>query len=434
MNILCVSKDLSMGDLACRLKAEGHHIRLFVDDKEQKHNLDGMLEKTTNWKKELKWVGKSGLIVFDSVGYGKEQDDLREAGYSVVGGSYLGDKLEHDRQNGQRILSLCGLDIVPSINFCTAKEAIDFVKKNKGPWVIKQNGHIDKAFNYVGQLENNGDVIEVLKSYFKNNRKECYSIDLQKKIEGIEIGVGRYFNGFDWVGPIEINVEHKNLFNGELGPKTYEMGTLMWYEKNEHNKLFKEVLAKVKPFLQKSKFRGDVDVNCIVAKDRAYPLEITARFGFPALQLQSEIHISPWGEFLKAIADGEQYDLKYKEGYGIVALVATPPFPYRISSKKYCTQGINILFKEKVSKKRMQNIHFEEVSLRKNKKEEQYYISSKTGYILHVSGIGKTVKESRDKVYKLIDKIVIPKMFYRTDIGLKFIEEDQKKLREWGWI
>lgn len=434
MNILCVSKDASIGDLAVKLKEEGHKVRLFVEDKDQRYNLDRMVEKTSDWKKDLKWVGKKGLIIFDSIGYGNLQDELRKKGYSVVGGSSSGDKLEHNRQHGQKILSFCGLNVVPSINFSTTQETIDFVRKNKGPWVIKQNGHIDKAFNYVGHMVDNEDVIEVLKSYFKNNRKECFSIDLQKKIEGIEIGVGRYFNGSDWVGPIEINMEHKNLFNGDLGPKTYEMGTLMWYEENEKNKLFEETLAKLKPFLQKTNFRGDVDVNCIVNEKKAFPLEITARFGFPALQLQEEIHVSPWGRFLKSIADGKPFNLKYRKGYGVIVLVAAPPFPYLSNSRKYRPQGINILFKEKMTQQKMKHIHFEEVSLRKNKGSKQYYISSKTGYILHVSGMGKTVKEAREKVYKLIDKIIIPKMFYRTDIGLKFIEEDQKKLRVWGWI
>ena len=55
------------------------------------------------------------------------------------------------------------------------------------------------------------------------------SIVIQKKVEGVEIAVARFFNGSDWVGPIEINVEHKDLFNGNLGPKTGEMGTLLWY-------------------------------------------------------------------------------------------------------------------------------------------------------------------------------------------------------------
>jgi len=148
------------------------------------------------------------------------------------------------------------------------------------------------------------------------------------------------------------------------------------------------------------------------------------------MHLHEEFFISPMGEFLKAVADGKKYDLKFKKGFGIVVLVATPPFPYEFKSRKYYPEGIDIFFDNEIMKEGMSHVHFEEVSYWKNK----YYISSKTGYILHVAGIGKTVEESRKKAYKLIDSIIIPKMFYRTDIGLKFINEDQKKLKKWGWI
>ena len=435
MNILFISKDLSGADLCYRLKKEGHHVRFFVEDKKQAHNFKGLMEKTTDWKKDLDWIGKTGLIVFDSSGYGKVQDDLRGKGYLVVGGNQFADKLEHDRQYGQKILSVCGMKIIPSVNFSSTKSAIKFVEENNGPWVVKQNGHINTSFNYVGQLSNGKDVISVLKNYNRNNKKECLSIDLQKKIKGVEIGVARYFSGNDWVGPIEINLEHKSLFNDNLGPKTFEMGTLIWYEENEKNRLFQETLAKMKSYLQKINFKGDVDINCIVAQNEIFPLEITPRFGWPSTHLHEEIHISPWGEFLRAIADGVSYDLKYKKGYGIVVLLATPPFPYVIRTKKYYPEGMDILFKKELSEEDMRHIHLEEVSLRNNKKEtSQLYISGKTGFALHVTGMGETVKEARKKTYDLIDNIVIPKVFYRTDIGLKFIKEDEKKLRDWGWI
>ncbi|MFZ2778366.1 MAG: phosphoribosylglycinamide synthetase C domain-containing protein [Candidatus Moraniibacteriota bacterium] len=434
MNILFISKDLSGADLCYRLKKEGHNVRLFIEDKVQVHNFDGLVEKTTDWRKDVNWVGKNGLIVFDNSGYGKVQDDLRAEGYSVVGGNQMSDKLEHNRQYGQKILSVCGLNIIPSVNFSCTKEAVKFVEKNKGPWVVKQNGHVNTSFNYVGQLEDGKDVISVLKNYNRNNKKECVSIDLQKKIRGIEIGIARYFNGNDWVGPIEINLEHKGLFNGELGPKTFEMGTLMWYDEDEKNRLFQETLAKMAPYLKRINFKGDIDIDCIATQKEIFPLEITPRFGWPAMHLQEEIHLSPWGEFLKAVADGKAYDLKYKKGYGIVVLLATPPFPYVVKTRKYYPEGMDILFKKEMSDKEMEHVHFEEVSLRKNKKETQFCISSKTGFVLHVTGIGKTVGEAREKTYRLIDNIVIPKVFYRTDIGLKFIEKEQKMLQEWGWI
>ena len=46
----------------------------------------------------------------------------------------------------------------------------------------------------------------------------------------------------------------------------------------------------------------------------------------------------------------------------------------------------------------------------------------------------KAVEEAREKAYEIASKIVVPKMFYRTDIGIKFIKEDQANLKKWGWI
>ncbi|MDP1833691.1 MAG: phosphoribosylglycinamide synthetase C domain-containing protein [Candidatus Moranbacteria bacterium] len=434
MNVLLISKDFSGADLAYRLQKEGNQVKIFIEEAEYAHAYDGMLEKIADWKAELDWVGRDGLIVFDCVGFGQVQDDLRAEGYSVIGGSAMGDRLEHDRQYGQKILSLSEVNIIPSTNFGSVEEVIGFVQKNEGPWVVKQNGHIDKTFNYVGRLKSGRDVVSMLRNYNENNREECASIDLQKKVKGVEVGVGRYFNGLDWAGPIEINFEHKGLFNGNLGPKTFEMGTLMWYDDNEDNRLFKEILDKLKPALIKGNFRGDVDVNCIINEEGAHPLELTARFGFPALQLQDELHRSPWGEFLKAVADGQPYDLKYKKEYGIVALVAVPPFPYEVNVQKYSSQGLEINFKETFNAEDFQHIHFEEVSRKKEDGQDIYYISGKTGFVLHVTGSGKTIEEARDKTYDLINQIVIPKMFYRSDIGMKFVKKDRDFLKKLGWL
>jgi len=82
----------------------------------------------------------------------------------------------------------------------------------------------------------------------------------------------------------------------------------------------------------------------------------------------------------------------------------------------------------------MERIHFEEVSMKKINGESRYCIAGSNGYILYVTGCGKTVQKARAQAYALIDKIVIPKMFYRTVIGLKFIEKDEKLLKDWGWI
>jgi phosphoribosylamine--glycine ligase len=426
LKVLFVSGELIGADVCHKLKEEGCDVKLFIEDESRKDCFDGMVEKVDDWKKELDWVGKEGMIVFDDVGYGKEQDELREKGYLVVGGSKKGDAIEQARDHGQKIFSTCELDIVSASDF-KINEAIKFVKHNKGKWVVKQEGHLS-YLNYVGVMEDGSDVISVLETY-----KEIFHIkrvSLQKKIDGIEIGVARYFNGNDWVGPIEFNLEHKSLHNGNIGPKTGEMGTVMWYGSDENNKLFQKTLAKLKPYLAHANFKGDIDVDCIVNGDKVFPIEATARFGCPSTQLQAELHLSPWKDFLLAVAKGEKYDLKYKEGFGVVVSICIPPFPYKGVFENCYIKGAKIIFKEKLTEEEKQSIHFEEVSF----DGKDYRIAGSNGFTLYVTGFGKNVEEAREKAYKLVDKIVIPKMFYRTDIGLKFSEEEQEKLKKWGWI
>lgn len=436
MRVLFISHELVAADLAYLLNIEGCDVKLYIENKKLRGSFRNLVKQTTNWRKELKWVKKDGLIVFDDIGYGDIQDGLRKEGYSVFGGSKLGDKLEENRQWSQKILKKFGLRTLPTYNFDNVKNAIKFAKKNKnGPWVIKQNGSATKDINYVGQFKDNRDVISVLKNYFTNYGNYLGKITLQKKALGIEIGVGRYFNGNDWIGPIEINIEHKKMFPGDLGPTTSEMGTLAWYDGNEENKLFKETLAKLKPYLKEIDFRGDIDVNCIINEKGAFALEMTPRLGSPIIHLHSEIHASPWHKFLKAVADKKNFQLKWKKGFGVVVLVAVPPFPYAPRMKGISSLGLEVFFHPSIINSHFKHVHFEGISVEKLKTGGwRHYVSDHPGYILYVTALGKTIDEARKKTNAILKKIHIPKMFYRNDIGIAFQKDAMHKLTSWGYI
>lgn len=430
MRVLFVSGELIGAALAYKLKKEGCDVRLYIEDESREDCLAGMVKKTADWKKELKWVGKDGLIVFDDVGYGKIQDELRTEGFLVVGGSEGGDRLEEDRQHAQEIFRAHGLQVLETISFNDVRRAIAFVKKNPRRWVIKQDGH-NSVLNYVGALADGSDVLNVLETY---KHADLHAISLQEWTDGVEVAVARYFNGREWVGPIVISMEHKSLFNNNIGPKTGEMGTLMWYERNESSRLLNETIGKLKPYLQKIHYKGQFDINSFVNANGIFPIEATARFGCPQTQLEDELFLSPWKGFLTAIAQGNSFSSRYKKGYGIVVSVAIPPFPYKVHAYDQYMKGVEIFFKGRLSDTEMDRIHFEEVSMKKIKGRSRYCIAGSNGYILYVTGFGKTVQKAREQAYALIDKLVIPKMFYRTDIGLNFIERDEKFLKDWGWI
>lgn len=434
MRVLFISGELIAADLAYRLKKEGCDVKLYIEAEGVKNCLNGMVAKTDNWEKDLKWVGKNGLIVFDDVGYGATQDKLRKEGYSVIGGSEKGDRLELDRIYGQEILKSAGV-VTDEFNIksFTLKSAIAYVKKNPGEWVIKQNDH-NTALNYVGRLADGSDVLSVLESY-KTNFGASYEISLQKRVHGIEIAIGRFFNGKSWVGPSVINREHKHLNNGDIGPVGGETGTLMWYDNDENKKLFQKTLAKLTAVLKRCDYRGYIDINCIVAnKDRVYPLEITSRFGSSTNQTQSELQISPWREFLTAVASGTDYRLRYKREYGLTVVLTVPPFPYRTDDKTLYQEGVNIFFNNELTKEDFSKIHFEGVLSKRVNGKPAYYTSGNLGYVLYITGSGKTIFQARERVYRIVKKIIIPKMFYRTDIGLRFMEKDHALLKKWGWF
>lgn len=432
MKILFISNDLLGGNIARLLSLEGHDVKIHIGDKKRGANFDYLLKKTKNWKSELSWVGKDGLIVFDDIGYGSIQTKLRKQGYRVFGGSQYGDKLETDREYAQKIFAEHGLKTKETKDFENIYDAIEYIQKNPDAWVVKQNGSASKSINYVGYFKDGKDVISLLKNYAVNPKINRERLTLQRRIDGIEIGVGRYFNGNDWVGPIEFNIEYKKFMSGDIGPTTSEMGTVAWYSENEKNKLYKEALEPLKPFLQKIDYRGDFEINCIVNETGAYPLEATPRFGSPIIHLHSELHGSHWGEFLAAIADGKKHNLKWKKGIGIVILLAVPPFPYQKNDKNNSFFGINIFF-DKITKEEMTHVHFEEMSI-DMENPDQYYISDSRGYIMYVTSVEKTLEKAQENAYSIIKKIIIPKIIYRNDIGDKFLKEDRKKLKKWGYI
>lgn len=435
MRVLFISGELIGSAVIHQLTKEKHDVKLFVEHPDRHDCLRGFVEHVSDWRSELDWIGRDGLIIFDDVTFGDTPDQLRAKGYSVFGGSAASSEIELDRELFQKVMSTAGIKTLPSYDFDTPDEAIAFVHAHPGEWVVKQNSHIS-ALNYVGQRSDGQDIIDMLEYY---KEAGIAPLHLQQKVLGVEIGVARYFNGTDWVGPIEINMEHKPLMNGNIGPLTAEMGTLMWYETDESQPIFQATLAKLKDYLTEIAYKGDIDIGCIVNEAGVWPLETTTRFGTPSTELQCELQISPWGETLKAIADGQPYDLKYHDDYGIVVSVTAPPFPFApdkaSEANTVSSKGMSLFFADNFTSEDMRHVHFEEVSKTTLANgSERYYLGGHHGYALYVTGRGQTVEAARQNAYDVVHKVFVPKMMYRTDIGSAFLASERAKLQEWGWI
>jgi phosphoribosylamine--glycine ligase len=424
---LFITEEALSVDLAWKIKEEGNEVKMYIGNEDDQDIGDGFLEKCDDWKSCLQWAD---VVVFDDVisgddGYGKIADELRTKGKLVVGASEYTDRLETDREFGQQEMKSVGMLTLPHWNFDSFVEAIEFLRANPGRYVFKPSeGDLDwhmKNLLFIAREEDGKDLLEVLEHNRKSWSRKIKRFQLQKVATGVEIAVGAFFNGTDFLTPININFEHKKLFPGDIGPPTGEMGTLMFWE--EPNGFFNATLAKMVEKLRTSKYVGYIDINCIANARGIYPLEFTSRFGYPTISIHMEGIMSPMGEFMYALAKGEPYSLRTQNGFQIGVVIATPPFPYRDDKMFQVYKDASILFK----KENYDGIHLGDVKLVEN----DWKLAGKSGYGLVVTGSASTVEGARRQAYRRIENVMLQNMFYRTDIGAKWFEESDE-LQTWG--
>lgn len=423
MKFLFVSPEALSIDLAHVVRQEGNEVKFFIHSVTEKDVGDGFVEKVDSWEDQTDWAD---VIVFDDIGFGKPAEKLRADGKSVVGGSIYTDRLENEREFGQQELAKAGVSVLPNWNFSDFEEAIKFVQGNPGRYVIKPSGRAqnEKELLFVGQEEDGNDVINVLAHYKKNWSNKIKIFQIQQFSSGVEVAVGAFFNGKDFVLPVNINFEHKRLFPGNIGPSTGEMGTLMFW--NKRGRIFEMTLDKMKSALAASGYAGYIDVNCIANGTGIYPLEFTSRFGYPTISIQMEGITSRWDRLLHSLAKGENAELHTKKGFQLGVVIAVPPFPFNDDRtfRKF-SEDATILFKTQ----NLDGIHLGEVKRDGN----DWRIAGRSGYSLVVTGSGNTTLEAREQAYRRVTNIMIPNLFYRTDIGSGWVR-DSDLLLSYGYL
>ena len=149
------------------------------------------------------------------------------------------------------------------------------------------------------------------------------------------------------------------------------------------------------------------------------------RFGYPTISIQQEGIITPIGELLYYLARGEKFDFKTKKGFQIGVRIVVPPFPF------YDNETFQVKSKDSVImfKNNSEGVHIEDVK----KLNGEWVITGTSGMVLIVCGTGYTMKQAQSQAYNRIKSIMIPHMYYRTDIGDRWFE-DSDKLHVWGYL
>jgi len=401
MRFLGVGDCADLAALYLRLAEDGHDVKVFIGHSLCQSTLAGLIERVADWQAELSWVravGTEGCILFENVGAGRGelQDCLRRDGFNVIGSSAYGARLENDRAYAQRILAELGLSTANTFEFSDPTAASQFIGQRPARYVLKSNG--PDAPSFVGRHSAGGDVQTVLQV---DGKFALSSFILMDFVDGIEMGVGAYFNGADFLEPACLDWEHKRFFPGDLGELTGEMGTVVTYSRTK--RLFDRTLAKMAPFLRDNGYCGYINLNTIVNERGIWPLEFTCRFGYPGYAILDPLQITKWADLFRVMLDRSTLRFDTEPGFSVGIVITTPPFPYYRETVEEPI-GLPILFEEDLLPAERRHLHYGEIGL----KNGVLVTSGMSGYTLVVTGTGETIEAARDAANTLADKVVVP--------------------------
>lgn len=441
MRILAIDTTSNCLDWLIRCQLAGHECKWYDrtnDSGEPRRAGEGIITKIQNYQEiQRKWLDWADLIYLpDNTRYIDMLEPYRIRGYPIFGPGVEAAHLELDRQAGQDSMKKAGLNIIPGKTFHDYKDAIRYVEKEGTPFVSKPSGDADKALSYVGH--DAADLIFMLERWNKNPQyRKMAKKDgfiLQEKIEGCEMAVGGYFGPSGFCGPWIENFENKKLCNGDLGPNTGEMGTLV--RPVRKSKLADLVL---KPFAKQLKAMDYVGyVDCAVIIDKAgepWPLEWTMRDGWPIRHNITSLFMGDPAKWMLDLINGMD-SIDSKDGTISVSVVMPlPPFPYQHVVGKDL-DGIPIYHGTD-----LEHVHLSEARLERDVPmmiagkivRLPCYVATDV-YPCVITGTGETISGARKSAYAAVKKVKIPNSpFYRTDIGAGRMVKQLPILQKFGY-
>jgi phosphoribosylamine---glycine ligase len=427
MRILVIDTELTGLDFVLRCAEAGHDVRWYRVPDKGKPAKAGVgfrgFKVVEDWRASMPWAREGLILTTGNWRFVHELERWRDLGYKVFAPSAASARLEIDRSAGMDAMQAAGLELPPYQVFNSLEEAEAFARKSDRAYVFKPMGdEADKSLTFVAS--DPAELVGWLDRQIKAGKKLKGRCMLQEKIEDIvaEIGVSAWCGAEGFLpDKWQICFEHKKLLDKERGPATGEMGTVCQYV--ESDKLAADMLQPLEPVLRTLGHRGDFAIGAMVdKKGRAWPLEFTARCGWPAFYIQTASHRGDPAQWMRDALDGkDSLRVSYDVAIGVVC--AIPNFPSD-NSPADKVEGNPIggwaEYREQ--------LHPAFVMQAKGPVWRDGKIVDEPGwqtageYVLCATGLGKTVERARGKVYRAVEGIKIPDKIFRSDIGCKVIE------------
>lgn len=337
-------------------------------------------------------------------------DDLEAAGLMAFGPTKHAATLE-----GSKAFSK---DFMVRHNIPTAKykevnsydEAIEAINDFDYPLVIKADGLA--AGKGVVIVDNVDDAKTTLKEMMVDGSLDGAGskVVLEEFLTGFECSLLCFCDG-ETIVPMVSAKDHKQIYDGNIGPNTGGMGTVSpnpFMPENIDEVLKNDILD---PFMKGLKadnmdYRGVVFIGLMIENGKAKVLEFNVRFGDPEtqsimLRLDSDLYDIMVGCATKTLKDVE---VKWNDQHVACLVLASGGYPGSYA------KGIEIKNIDECD----DCVIFHAGTAIKDGK-----LVTSGGRVLNICATGSSLEDVRNKVYAVADKIDFEGKYYRKDIGLR---------------
>lgn len=336
-------------------------------------------------------------------------DAFEEQGLKVFGPTKAAAQVEASKDFAKGLMKKYGIPTAGYQTFTELEPAAAYVKEHGAPIVIKENGL--KAGKGVTVAMNEDDAIDALNIAFEIPGN---SVVIEDYLDGFEFSLIALVNR-DLVVPLECAQDHKRVGDGDTGPNTGGMGSYSPVRKITPelvNEAMETIMVPMAKAMQAEgvPFTGFLYGGLMVTDKGIQVIEFNARFGDPEAEV---ILCRLESDFVQAILDvmnGEKPDLVWsdKTSHGVV--LASEGYPAS-STKNAAIKGVDDV---------------DGLVYHMGTKTDRDALLSNGGRVLMVVSLEDTLEEAMAKTYQELEKIDCDKLFWRSDIGRKDLDNGEE--------
>jgi phosphoribosylamine--glycine ligase len=361
-------------------------------------DVDGVVKFAKEHAIDLVVVGPEAGLAVGMV------DALTNAGIKAFGPTKAAAQIEASKEFAKNLMKKYNIPTAGYAVFDDYAKALDYVKKEGCPIVIKYDGLA--AGKGVVIATNLDEADQALKDMLVDDKFGHASVVIEEFLDGPEFSFMCFCDGEN-VYPMEISQDHKRAYEGDKGPNTGGMGAyspVPIITKEDLDYSYKNIMVPTAKamVLEGVPFKGVLYGGLMKTKSGVKVIEFNSRFGDPETEvvlprLESDII----DIFLDIVDSKKIEEIKWSKDVTLGIVLASKGYPLDYK-KGYKIEGLEGL---------------ESKVFHMGTKMENGEYFTNGGRVLFVVAKGKTLAEAKEKALADTQKIKCENLFYRRDIG-----------------